>query len=152
MKPTLFHYISLRNKQGGLDVLKKAGYVTPPKNPKMMADMLADYFKKDGEKAAEAIASIHPDKEMILKTCAKPVEVLKQGADGELEQSKEYLSCDSCPHKCQDFCGADAAEAKPTKKGLSEKTINTLIISGAAVLALGLIASIVVSVFKPKSA
>ena len=133
-----------------MDLLKKAGYITPPQNPKMMADMLADYFKKDGEAAAEAIAGIHPDKEMILKTCAKPVEVLKQGADGELQKTTEYLSCDTCPSKCSHDHSADASDDAPKKKGLTEANVKILILSGAAVLAIGIVASLIIT-FKKSS-
>jgi hypothetical protein len=144
-KPDIYSYITLCNRKGGEAVLKKAGY-PKPKNPKEMADMLAHFVTRDGENALLEIAKIHPDRELLVRAEPelKKVENKIANADGD----EESLNCSGCALAAAAIAADGTKSTTPApvaKKGLNEKTINILILSGAAVLTVSLITMIVVA-------
>ena len=128
-KPDVYAYIALTNKAGAEKMLKESGYMHKPNSPKQMADMLAHHVLNDGEKAIIDLASIHPDYDMIVEAYKKklPTESTPvQSQPTKLFSGQENLNC----------MGADGTQ----KPGMSDKTMNALIISGAALLAVTIVA------------
>ena len=136
-------YIALANKKGTFMLLKKAGFdkYDAPVNPPEAASMLSDLQRHGGDKAYKAILEIHPDKSLFQPALpaheeahpAPPVH-----ADGDPDN---VMNCDSCNKKMNCI----AADATSAKAGLSEKTINTIIIAGAGVFAIGLLTLIIMN-------
>lgn len=139
--PVTLMYISLQNRQGAGKLLQEAGFPKPPKTPEQMVKMLMDYIKMGGKDAEAKVRAIHPD-------------VAWFSANGALP----WLNCGGCESKLS-CLGADGIPGQPAlynadagnpapPKGLSDKTINTLIIAGASVFAVALLTLVVVNVKK----
>lgn len=116
-KHNIYLYTVCKNRPGTMSLLQKEGYKYQPKTPDEAATMLADVVKREGEEGLKKIAMIHPDRELILSTVPK-------NADGNMS----WKNADN-----------DTQEPEKETKGLSEKTLNTLIIGGAVVLTISLI-------------
>lgn len=128
MKITLFKYIADCNPQEAYDLMLKEGYKLQHGDKVQLETALANFVNKNGEEGLETLKSVHPDKELFENV--EPLQPI-------------ISSCDGCALK-----SADATKPETGKKfNLSEKTINVMIISGAAVFVL---TSLVILIRKAK--
>jgi hypothetical protein len=117
MKINLINYIAYRVPRQAYRLLRENRYYKIPRNRRAIAKYLADFVNSDKEKALLAIAKIHPDRELILKSIeAEKIE--------KKSEASEQLQA--------------AGEGK-----LGEKSINLLIVAGSVVVAIALVTIIV---------
>jgi len=76
-KIPLHLYIAFNNPNGAISVMKDFGYDIHARNKEGLASTIAQFIHREGEQGLEAIATIHPDRELILSTADA-----KMGADG----------------------------------------------------------------------
>jgi hypothetical protein len=125
MEPNFYMYCAFFNPQGVKQLAKEEGYKNPPQNYIQGAEVLSDIVKNDKEEGLKKIASIHPDRELIIGTVkTKPV------TNPDINQAGQI------------FADGTGQETTSDKKTFTEKTINTMIIGGAVVLGLALMSII----------
>lgn len=130
----LYTYVSKCKPSEVDSILKKAGYKKRPRNLKERSFMLSHLVKEDKESALMDIAKIHPDRELILKD----MEVNSVGFDCsvEKEEAPKDLKSDI---EMKNASGTFIPEPKQNfvddekKQGLSDKTVNMLIVSGSVI-------------------
>lgn len=115
-KPNIYTCIAFRNPAKAWDLLINEGYTNMPKEKNMIALGLANIVSKQGNSGLLKIKNIHPDKDLFMS------------------DSNVLKSCDGCEVKRlfeEKYKSADSEGVR--KFSLSEKNINILIMSGAAV-------------------
>lgn len=138
-KINIFRYIGYNNPESAYAILKKAGYTDIPKDREYVSALLAHYVNENGETALREILQIHPDIEVIsdmLKLNGK------KPATGIPEPNGDFINSISDGK----FKKADGNSA--TGVGLSEKSINLLIVGGSLVLGTTLLALIITNIVK----
>lgn len=134
-------YIATNNQGKALHFLKSKGS-PKPKDTKQIGDFLDMYIAKKGDDGlAEVIEKTHPDYHLCVEVYKKlnPPVVLSEDKD-------EKQNACGCGLIAAAALAADgkAGFVNPAEtKKLSDKTLNTIIISGSAVLAVALIAIII---------
>lgn len=126
-KLDLYTYVSINNPIGTKELAEKEGYKFVPKNAMQGAMILSDIAYNDKEQGLMKIAMIHPDRELILKSANN---TNKNMSDAQAN----FLNAESSVNQTVD-----------NKKGISEKTMNLLIISGSVILGITLITIIATS-------
>jgi hypothetical protein len=129
-KADIYLYISMNKRSEGEKILQNAGYLNKPSSPLQMAQMLAHHVSEKGEPALMEIAKIHPDYNLIVEAYQK---TQTKSADGE--DDDECLNC----------LGADGDPVKTEKNKNILNNTQLLIVSGALVLSIALVALIVVN-------
>lgn len=138
-KPNIFRYVSCNNPQAVYNLLVKAGYENVPKDKEVIAQLLAEYVLAKGDDGLKQLLLIHPDREALLATL--PATMTGEPGNGG------FLNCLGKPQNGSG-CPFSSADATEDKKGISEKTINYLIIGGSAVLTATLLTLIIVNIVK----
>lgn len=133
----LYTYVSKCSPEDVDVILRKAGYKKRPRNLKERSIMLSHLVKEDKESALMDIAKIHPDRELILKDievnqisfdCNEGKEDEKVKSDRDLKTDIEMKNAAGTfiPNK-NNFVDDEQ------KQGLSDKTVNMLIVSGSVI-------------------
>lgn len=117
----IYYYISSNNKDGVKKILKGAGYRYCPRTPSQASLMLADHVKKNGDVALKEIADIHPDKDLIIRSAVEK----EKGAPAQNITANDNF---------ENLLSATG----PDKKGLSDKTVTTMILAGAGVFVIAM--------------
>jgi hypothetical protein len=149
---TLYDYVALnpKSQKKAIALLKNNGY-EKISDPTDLAKKIKHFVHKEGEKAIDKIALIHPDKELIIDVCAKPA--LKEA------DKKDFCGCGAdgeqfnCAFAGQQFLNTTGKEPTTTTTGkplMSDKTITIMIFSGVALFGLALTALIIASVKRKK--
>lgn len=139
-KPSIYSYISISNPIEVDRLLYDNGY-SNPFNMTQRVSSLYDMVRKQGDQAKLKIAEIHPDKEIFK----------------EIFEKYGKLNCEGCD-KCNNtekanFTG-DGLKTTPTPinningmtGGMSEKTVNTIIIAGSLMVTAILLSVVVTSI------
>jgi hypothetical protein len=132
MPANIYQRVVDGNEEGTMNMLREIGYPCP-KSADEAAYMLYDYVQLGGDDAKTAIASIHPDKDIILDYCT-PSTSNTVSADGS-----KPMNCDGCKVKAEGKSRfhADAATTT-TGSTVSSSTWNWIIGGSAAVIVVGL--------------
>lgn len=126
----IYHYIALDNPVGGSGFVKSRGY-NPSQNPDELAGQMAQIVVQEGEGALNEIASLHPDKDLILGATKNTFQNASGGGFSN-----------GCG--CSNFSSASGQSAKAEVEKIingKERDSKTelLIMSGVIVIALALI-------------
>ena len=122
MKKSIYSYVAANNKPGTIEVLEANGFPTP-NNPMEASLMLAQFVNEDKDDALAEIASIHPDRDLILSF------------DSSNQDMSFNFKNDTVEHL--------SAKGEDSKKIFNEQSLNVLIIAGAVVASLSLVGIIV---------
>ena len=133
--------ITHRSMAKGINVLKNAGY-GKPKNANEMYSMLEDYVKSEPKNAIISLSKIHPDAQIIIKSYDE-WKLAKVNSEKDLSSDKtidKFANCSGCvSNKTEIVSAAGDPEVKP------KISSTTLIVAGAVVISISLIAAIVIS-------
>jgi hypothetical protein len=142
MDTTTLIYITHTRKSAANKILRDAGYQRPPANPHEMVMMLQDYIEIGGEEAIRKIMEIHPDRDLFVKA-------LPPHADGVnpavIVADSPLFGCDACKDKLNCIAADASIPGQPGVKGLSDRSINLMIISGAVLFTAALVTVIIVN-------
>lgn len=79
---TLYDYLAYSDQdtqQAVMDIIRSKGYQINPNNSADLANVITTFVGYEGDKGVEALAMVHPDRELILRTAGK------RGADGSTQ-------------------------------------------------------------------
>ena len=124
MKKSIYSYVAANNKSGTIQVLEANGFPTP-NNPMEASLMLAQFVNEDKDDALSEIASIHPDRDLILSF------------DSSNQDMSFNFKNDTVEHL------SAKGKDNSSKKIFNEQSLNVLIVAGAVVASLSLVGIIV---------
>jgi len=123
MAITLYDYLASQNPKEAYQVMIDSGLDVPyPRSSKQLSNMLKRFVRKGGDEAIEALAKIHPDKDLIEAIAVKNVDERNKDF-GQNNVDKITFNADS--GGCG--CGGDKSDShshSKIKENTNESNLN----------------------------
>lgn len=138
--------IAHRSPDKAIALISEAGY-KKAKTVEQLYSQLEDFVAKNNVKAIQALAKIHPDAKIIVAQYQNYLEE-KKNAEVKPYDPADFANCGGCAVGVAAMAanGKNCNKVEESKSAEGDdkmKLSNTLIISGAAVLSIALIAIII---------
>ncbi|NJL73922.1 MAG: hypothetical protein HC892_01615 [Saprospiraceae bacterium] len=154
--------IAHRSPKKAIGVLHHSGYAKIPNSPKELYSMLDDYVNKNGKDGISELTKIHPDARLIIDSyekfkASKPINInVKEESKVPTKSSAngEYENCGGCTAAALGVAAlaSDGSKSVMYADGDKKSLTQTLIISGAIMTSMLLLALIVSNATSAKRA
>lgn len=124
---SIYSYVLKHNPQGAYDMLRKYGF-SVSKDPSENIDKLKKIVRQFGDEALSEIASIHPDRDLILSH-AESLQVKDKKSNACGGEGDEFSNCNgdkNCSCSCSKKNNADGdTKELPVKKEEDKTPVST---------------------------